>query len=167
MSHVWSPQTGPAGWQSLGQLPTVSPFSHIWLPQTGFAVLPQSCAQFPTSEPAHVPSPQTGPLFDGASGVGSGSPPPPAHAAITTANTNASVDVLIAAHRTPTHLVNATTKFRGSLIRLIPPPRRTHRVQVFAQALAAARHVLAGPKSNLRRGLPLREPGLRAGARCA
>ena len=28
MSHVLSPHTGPAGWQSLGQLCCVSPFSH-------------------------------------------------------------------------------------------------------------------------------------------
>jgi hypothetical protein len=96
ISHVPSPQIGPAPEQSFGQFAAVSPFSHIWLPQTGVAVLPQSIGQCPTSAAAHVPSPQTGMLEDGPSTGGGSSPPPPAHADNTAAKTTAKIDVLIA-----------------------------------------------------------------------
>jgi hypothetical protein len=116
MSHWPSPHTAPVV-QSLGQVAPVSPFSHWPLPHTGVMAPPQSATHWPTSEGEHKPSPQiAGLLFVGASGVGAGSSPPPAHALRAAENTNATIDVLIAAHRCRTRVRRSTTKFN--------PPRK-------------------------------------------
>jgi hypothetical protein len=106
MSQTLSPHTAPAGGQSAGHVAFVSvgPWQ-LPLPHTG-VLEPQSCVQLPTSEGAHVPSPQTM-MPDGASIGGSSSDEPPspqAQALRTTAQATASVDILIAAHRTKSRI---------------------------------------------------------------
>jgi len=104
MSQTVSPHTGPDGGQSEGHVALVSVGGwQVPLPHTGVVVPPQSCMHLPTSDEAHVPSPQTA-CVEASGGGGSSSSPlllsPQAHAPKSTAHTNASVDVLIAAHRT-------------------------------------------------------------------
>ncbi len=102
MSHVPSPQTGPVAGQSAAHVALVSPALQTPLPHV-LVVPPQSAVQLPISDDAHTESPQTAAPV-AASGVGPSSPPdglPAPHAQpATITHRNASVVVLIEAHRT-------------------------------------------------------------------